>query len=61
MEIGDVGSNPDSEWDSTYKCRKCKRWVKLRDAEDVGECSDGCCDDYKCPHCGHVTRVEWPD
>lgn len=28
---------------------------------DVGECSNGCCDDYRCSECGHKVRVEWPD
>lgn len=28
---------------------------------DNGECSDGCCDDYKCADCGHTWRVECAD
>lgn len=28
---------------------------------DVGGCSEGCCDDYKCASCGYRVRVEWPD
>ena len=27
-------------------------------AKWVGECYDGCCDDYKCEDCGHEWRVE---
>lgn len=29
--------------------------------EDNGECSDGCCDDYKCKVCDKTIRVECPD
>ena len=28
---------------------------------DDGGCSDGCCDDYRCEHCGKKIRVEWGD
>lgn len=28
---------------------------------DVGGCSSGCCDDYRCGRCGREHRVEWPD
>lgn len=28
------------------------------DALDDGECSDQCCDYYRCPHCGLRFRVE---
>lgn len=27
-------------------------------AQDDGECYDGCCDDFKCADCGHTWRVE---
>ena len=28
---------------------------------DAGECSAGCCDDYRCASCGYRVRIEWPD
>lgn len=27
---------------------------------DVGGCSEGCCDDFKCSVCGYKVRIEWP-
>lgn len=36
--------------------RCCGDWM-----QNVGECSSGCCDDYKCATCGHSVRIEWPD
>lgn len=30
------------------------------DVVEVGECSDGCCTDYRCLHCGYSWRHEWP-
>lgn len=48
-----------------YVCTKAAPWDKAKgvrathpDAEDVGECSDGCCDYYKCPNCGLRFTVE---
>lgn len=29
-------------------------------AEIVGECLPGCCDRYRCPHCGHAWTAETP-
>lgn len=29
--------------------------------EEVKECRDGCCTDYKCKVCGRQFRIEWPD
>lgn len=26
----------------------------------IGDCDEGCCDDYKCETCGKEIRVEWP-
>lgn len=31
------------------------------DSVDDGGCSEGCCDDYKCIHCGKCYRIEAPD
>lgn len=31
------------------------------DAKCVGTCSDGCCDDFECPHCGKTWRYEGAD
>lgn len=51
-----------------YICTKRNPWDKAVHAhagrgchpaaEDDGECSDGCCDDYRCPYCGVHWRVE---
>lgn len=27
----------------------------------VGDCGQGCCDDYECISCGKRWRYEWPD
>ena len=27
----------------------------------VGDCGQGCCDDYQCQACGKRWRYEWPD
>lgn len=59
MRLGDVVQNCDVE--PKYQCRGCERWVPLKEAKNVGGCPNGCCDDYECPHCKHVMRVEWPD
>ena len=37
-------------------CPKCK--TKM---DDDGECSEGCCDDFKCPQCGYTVRIECAD
>lgn len=60
MRLGDVVQCVEDET-QRYRCRGCDRWVLLKDASEVGECGSGCCTDYQCPRCEHVTRVEWPD
>jgi hypothetical protein len=60
MRPGDVVQGAETD-DPTYRCRGCDDRVRLRDAEQAGECQYGCCTDYRCPDCRHVTRVEWPD
>ncbi len=47
-----------------YVCTKVAPWTPNQgpavhpDAVDDGECSDSCCDFYKCPNCGLRFRVE---
>lgn len=48
-----------------FVCTKATPWnpsiqgnVMHPDAVDDGECADGCCDDFKCPTCGHRWRVQ---
>jgi hypothetical protein len=48
-----------------HVCTKADPWTPQKserahhpDAVDDGECSDGCCDFYKCPHCGLRFKVE---
>ena len=50
-----------------HVCTKKDPWNEKKadqashpDAECVGTCGDGCCDDYKCPHCGTKWREENP-
>ncbi len=31
------------------------------DAERIGDCGRGCCDDYRCRSCGRTWRYEYPD
>ncbi len=51
--------------DDRYVCTAVAPWDKSKcprathpDAKDDGECSDGCCDYYLCPHCKQRFRVE---
>lgn len=48
-----------------YVCTSAAPWrrdipglVEHPDAKDDGECSEGCCDYHRCPHCGHRWRTE---
>ncbi len=49
-----------------FVCTKDDPWTKEKhagrvvhpDAKCVGECYEGCCDDYRCPNCGATWRVE---
>lgn len=50
-----------------YICTKEAPWAKDKgtpaqhpDAIHTGECSDSCCDYYKCPNCGLSFKVEVP-
>ncbi len=40
-------------------CKNGGKWHP--DAVRVGDCGEGCCDDYECPDCGKSFRVEYPD
>ena len=53
--------------DARYVCTREAPWSESKgfrathpDAKDDGECSEGCCDYYKCPHCGLRFRVTLP-
>lgn len=35
------------------------RWAHTN-VEEIGECVDGCCADYRCKDCGHEWREELP-
>lgn len=37
-----------------------KGWWLHPNARNVGECYEGCCDDFECPDCGATWRVECP-
>jgi len=48
-----------------YVCTKEAPWDKTKgdlaihpDAKCVGECYEGCCDDYECPNCKTAWREE---
>lgn len=49
-------------------CKKDHPWSEAKglfavhpDAVTFGDgCAEGCCDDFRCPHCGHEWRVEYP-
>ena len=49
-----------------YICTKESPWMPDKgraehpDAVDIGECSDGCCDKYRCPNCGLTFMCEVP-
>ena len=51
----------------TFICTKERPWTpsygapaQHPDACDVGECSEGCCDKYRCPNCNLTFLVELP-
>lgn len=51
-----------------YQCTAEAPWTKEKgeraehpDAKSVGGCRDGCCTDYRCPHCGTFFTIEYPD
>ncbi len=50
-----------------FQCTKENPWTREKapfadhpDAIDIGTCYEGCCDKYKCPHCGLTFQVELP-
>lgn len=51
-----------------HVCTADDPWTKEKseraehpDAKSVGGCRDGCCTDYRCPHCGKFFTIEYPD
>ncbi len=32
---------------------------RVEGLQEIGECTEGCCTDYRCPACGKEFRVEW--
>lgn len=44
-----------------HKCPETAGWrVQHPDAISDGECSESCCDYWKCPNCGHRFKTEVP-
>lgn len=50
---------------ATYVCTEAAPWTPDKgtpaqhpDATDDGECSEGCCDYWRCPHCGLRFKTE---
>jgi hypothetical protein len=35
------------------------RCCAAMDPEEVGDCGEGCCTDYRCRNCGRSWRHEW--
>lgn len=63
-----LGWNDTASRDERYTCTAAAPWSPERgerathpDAADDGECSDGCCDYYRCSHCGLRFRVQGAD
>lgn len=48
-------------WQGTDRASLPGRCCDNMDPELVGDCGNGCCDDYKCRSCGKRWRYEWAD
>ena len=51
----------DPEYLGSVDSRVLTEHCKHVELEDIGTCSDGCCDEMRCKQCGETFMVEVPD